>query len=281
MNLVTFLIVAGVMGVGAFLATRGHVGIGLSVWAVAVLVSQTLQMTASRRVLVALKAVLPQGVDALLSISVRPAAGSTLAIAEDQLQVTPFAAEQVLTLDAVPVNVEAVVLWHMPDAQSAGMSLDESRTAVALVAGPLLVDAITRIDFAALLAEREEAIARLCQDLALKATAWGAVVHAVEIRSVSLPMALEAENDARLLLAISVRLAQHRMRRVARAIVERFSRRARPPVALPTRAHSIGLAARSRALAPAPLAPGLPATATVLAIPLLIPPATPDEARVS
>ena len=224
MNLITFFIVAGAMAIGALLATQGQIGLGLGVWAMAVLVSQSLQMLASRRTLSVLKAVKPQGVADLSSFSVRPSSGSPVALADDRLQITPFGAERVLTLDEVTINVEAAVLWHMPDAQAASISLAESQRAIAMAAEVLLNAAINHSSFATILSERESAIGQVCEDLAHKASAWGAVVHAIEIRSVALPLDLEAANDARLLLIIGARLAQHRLRKAAAALAGKLMR---------------------------------------------------------
>lgn len=57
-------------------------------------------------------------------------ADSTLGPIEQALQITPFHIEQVLTLDGVPVNVEAVMCWHMPRAQEARTSLASQTSAV-------------------------------------------------------------------------------------------------------------------------------------------------------
>lgn len=251
MNLITFFVVAGAMGIGALLATQGEIGLGLSVWAVAVVVSQTLQMMTSRHTLSALKALKPQGVADLHSFSVRPASGSSAAPTDDRLQITPFGAEHARTLDEVAINVEAVVLWHMPDAQTASMSLEESQRAIALAAGVLLDATIRTSSLAVILSERESAIAQMCEDLAHKASAWGAVVHAVEVRRVSLPLALEAENDARLLLIIGARLAQHRLRKAAAALAGKLKNPRTPP--LPRIAVELRRASPDALSAPLPL----------------------------
>jgi len=228
MNLVTFLVLSVTMGVGALLATRGHTGLGLAVWAGAVLLSQFLQMTASSRALNLLKALRPQGVDALHIFAQRPVSGSLLAASEEQLQVTPFNVARARTLDDVPVNVDAVVRWHMPDAGQASMTLSDGRQAMGTVARTLLGVAVHTHPFAMLLAERDAFAKALCAQIADKGAEWGAIVHAVEIQGVALPLDLEAENDARTLLAISLRLGQHRLRRAASAIGGKLKRRAHP-----------------------------------------------------
>src|SRR5262249_37770462 len=55
---------------------------------------------------------------------------------------TSFTAEQTLTRDTVPVNVDAVLFWHVHDAQRAALEVQGYSGAVALAAQTALRDLI-------------------------------------------------------------------------------------------------------------------------------------------
>jgi regulator of protease activity HflC (stomatin/prohibitin superfamily) len=43
-----------------------------------------------------------------------------VAIIHERIQTTAFNAEQALTKDTVPVNVDAIIFWHVADAKKSG-----------------------------------------------------------------------------------------------------------------------------------------------------------------
>ena len=56
------------------------------------------------------------------------------AVIDERIQTTAFNAEQALTKGTVPVNVDAIVFWHVHDAQSAALEITDYRQAIDRVA---------------------------------------------------------------------------------------------------------------------------------------------------
>src|SRR3546814_16270783 len=75
---------------------------------------------------------------------------------DQRVRVTDFVAEQTLTKDTVPVNVDAVVYWTVWDVQKAAMEVQEYETAVAYVAQTGLRDVIGKHELANQMQEREQ-----------------------------------------------------------------------------------------------------------------------------
>ena len=69
---------------------------------------------------------------------------------------TGFAAEQTLTADTVPVNVDAVLFWMVHDAEKAALEVQDYGRAVAWAAQTALRDIIGRTTLADLLRGREQ-----------------------------------------------------------------------------------------------------------------------------
>ena len=46
-----------------------------------------------------------------------PVIDAVAAVIDERIQTTAFNAEQALTRDTVPVNVDAIIFWHVHDAQ--------------------------------------------------------------------------------------------------------------------------------------------------------------------
>ena len=104
---------------------------------------------------------------------------------------TSFAAEQTLTSDTVPVNVDAVLFWMVYDAEKAALEVQEYKEAVSWAAQTALRDIIGRTPLTDLLRGREH-IEDLLQDLIdRRCNPWGVSVQAVEMRDVIIPDALQ------------------------------------------------------------------------------------------
>ena len=69
---------------------------------------------------------------------------------------TSFAAEQTLTSDTVPVNVDAVLFWMVHDVQRAALEVQDYAQAVSWAAQTALRDIIGRTTLAELLRGREQ-----------------------------------------------------------------------------------------------------------------------------
>jgi regulator of protease activity HflC (stomatin/prohibitin superfamily) len=104
---------------------------------------------------------------------------------------TSFAAEQTLTSDTVPVNVDAVLFWMVHDAQKAALEVQEYAQAVSWAAQTALRDIIGRTDLTDLLRGRERIEAELQQLIDQRSNPWGVTVSSVEMRDVVIPVALQ------------------------------------------------------------------------------------------
>ncbi|HMB79806.1 MAG TPA: slipin family protein [Vicinamibacterales bacterium] len=104
---------------------------------------------------------------------------------------TSFAAEQTLTSDTVPVNVDAVLFWMVHDAQKAALEVQEYAQAVSWAAQTALRDIIGRTDLTDLLRGREKIETELQALIDARSNPWGVTVSSVEMRDVVIPTALQ------------------------------------------------------------------------------------------
>src|SRR5215471_11329861 len=104
---------------------------------------------------------------------------------------TSFAAEQTLTSDTVPVNVDAVLFWMVHDAQKAALEVQEYEQAVSWAAQTALRDIIGRTALTDLLRGRERIESELQQLIDARSNPWGITVQSVEMRDVVIPNALQ------------------------------------------------------------------------------------------
>ena len=75
---------------------------------------------------------------------------------DQRVRVTDFKAEETLTKDTVPVNVDAVVYWTVWDVEKAALEVQEYREAIAFIAQTGLRDIIRKHELADLLQNREK-----------------------------------------------------------------------------------------------------------------------------
>jgi regulator of protease activity HflC (stomatin/prohibitin superfamily) len=104
---------------------------------------------------------------------------------------TSFAAEQTLTSDTVPVNVDAVLFWMVHDAQKAALEVQDYSQAVSWAAQTGLRDIIGRTTLTDLLRGRERIESELQQLIDQRSNPWGVTVSSVEMRDVVIPGALQ------------------------------------------------------------------------------------------
>jgi regulator of protease activity HflC (stomatin/prohibitin superfamily) len=104
---------------------------------------------------------------------------------------TGFAAEQTLTSDTVPVNVDAVLFWMVYDPRKAALEVQEYREAVSWAAQTALRDIIGRTPLTELLRGRERIEHELQALIDERCTPWGVTVQSVEMRDVIIPDQLQ------------------------------------------------------------------------------------------
>jgi regulator of protease activity HflC (stomatin/prohibitin superfamily) len=120
-----------------------------------------------------------------------PLVDRVVAIIDGRIQTTAFNAEQALTKDTVPVNVDAIIFWHVHDAEKAALAITNYREAIDRVAQTSLREMIGSSMLAALLSDRKEADEQLKVEIGEKTAPWGISVSSVEIRDVAIPVALQ------------------------------------------------------------------------------------------
>ena len=104
---------------------------------------------------------------------------------------TGFAAEESLTSDTVPVNVDAVLFWMVYDPEKAALEVQDYSQAVSWAAQTALRDIIGRTPLTVLLRGREQIEAELQKLIDERSTPWGVTVQSVEMRDVVIPASLQ------------------------------------------------------------------------------------------
>jgi len=109
---------------------------------------------------------------------------------DQRVRVTEFKAEQTLTKDTVPVNVDAVVYWTVWDVEKAALEVQEYEVAIFYVAQTGLRDIIGKHELADLLQDREKIAEDLQRVLDHNTNPWGITCQNVGIKDIVIPQAL-------------------------------------------------------------------------------------------
>ena len=109
---------------------------------------------------------------------------------DQRVRVTDFKAEQTLTKDTVPVNVDAVVYWTVWDVEKAALEVQEYGKAIAYIAQTGLRDIIGKHELADLLQERDKIADDLQKVLDNNTNPWGITCQNVGIKDIVIPQAL-------------------------------------------------------------------------------------------
>jgi len=209
---------------------------------IAVLIALSLKMANAWEKFVILRMGKLQSVRGAGLFVIIPFVDNIVAVIDTRIQTTAFNAEQALTRDTVPVNVDAIIFWHVHDAEKAALAITNYREAIDRVAQTSLREMIGASMLAALLSDRKDADDQLKTEIGQKTAPWGISVSSVEIRDVAIPVALqdamsrqaqaEREKQARMILG-SAEAA------IAGKFVEAAEIYAGHPVALQLRAMNI------------------------------------------
>ncbi|MCP4181162.1 MAG: slipin family protein [bacterium] len=109
---------------------------------------------------------------------------------DQRIRVTDFTAEQTLTKDTVPVNVDAVVYWTVWDVEKAALEVQEYEKAIYYIAQTGLRDIIGKHELAELLQERDKIANDLQKLLDKNTNPWGITCQTVGIKDIVIPQAL-------------------------------------------------------------------------------------------
>lgn len=155
---------------------------------------------------------------------------------------SPFTAEETLTKDSVPVDVDAVLFWRVVDSTKAALEVENYREAISWSAQTALRDVIGETELATMLIGRRQIDTKLCEMIDQRTEAWGVKALSVEIRDVKIPVALqnamsmqaqaERERQARVILGDSELQVADKFKEASQSYVEN-------PVALHLRAMNI------------------------------------------
>ena len=110
---------------------------------------------------------------------------------DTRTRVTTFGAEETLTADLVPLDVSAVLFWHVWDARAACTEVGDFTRAVELAAQTALRDAIGRAGAAEVAIRREQLDRELKRVLEEKVSPWGVTILSVEVRDILMPPELQ------------------------------------------------------------------------------------------
>lgn len=109
---------------------------------------------------------------------------------DQRIRVTEFKAEQTLTKDTVPVNVDAVVYWTVWDVEKAALEVQDYVTAISYIAQTGLRDIIGKNELSDLLQERDKIAEGLQKALDGHTNPWGITVQNVGIKDIIIPPGL-------------------------------------------------------------------------------------------
>jgi regulator of protease activity HflC (stomatin/prohibitin superfamily) len=102
-----------------------------------------------------------------------------------------FTADQTLTKDNVPVNVDTIIFWRVIDPARAVLEVANYATAVIGAAQAALRDIIGKNDLSRVLGERAELDMAITETLDAQTEPWGIKVSAVRMRDVKIPDILQ------------------------------------------------------------------------------------------
>lgn len=119
-----------------------------------------------------------------------PIIDSVSAYIDQRVRVSAFKAEQTLTKDTVPVNVDAVVYWTVWDVEKAALEVQEYQRAIEHIAQTGLRDTIGKHELSALLQERDKIAEDLQHVLDRNTNPWGITCQTVGINDIAIPQDL-------------------------------------------------------------------------------------------
>ena len=157
----------------------------------AIIIAMSLKMANTWQKFVILRMGKLQSVKGAGMFVIIPILDNVIAVIDERIQTTAFNAEQALTRDTVPVNVDAIIFWHVNDAEKAALAITNYQEAIDRVAQTSLREMIGSSMLTTLLSDRKDADEQLKSEIGKKTAPWGISVSSVEIRDVAIPVALQ------------------------------------------------------------------------------------------
>lgn len=135
----------------------------------------------------------------------------TASIIDQRVRTLTFEAEETLSADLVPINVDTVLFWVVWDVERACKQVYNYEATISLAAQTAMRDVIGQISLSEIAMRRQFLDEELKRIITEKVGDWGVDVISVEIRDIVIPKELQAamsrqaqaerERDARFLLA--------------------------------------------------------------------------------
>ena len=233
------------IGVGVAAAVRGAIGatpsvvVLLAFGAVGWIAASAVRVVRHWERAVVLRLGRFQGIRGPGLVPIIPVFESIVMVIDLRTVTTPFRAEKTLTVDTVPVDVDAVLFWRVTDTTRAALEVERYAVAVEWTSQTALREVIGRSSLAQLLSDRRSIDEQMRQLIDTRTEPWGIRVGSVEVRDVRIPLELqsamsrqaqaERERQARVILAQSeVQIAER--------FAEAAERYAQDPTALHLRA---------------------------------------------
>src|SRR5450631_826202 len=191
MNPITAFLVLACLVVGVAVGYRMNPYLAFVFFGAAVIIALSLKMANAWQKFVILRMGKLQSVKGAGMFLIIPIIDNIVAVIDERIQTTAFNAEQALTRDTVPVNVDAIIFWNVQDAEKAALAITNYREAIDRVAQTSLREMIGSSMLAALLSDRKEADEQLKVEIGRKTAPWGISVSSAEIRDVAIPVALQ------------------------------------------------------------------------------------------
>ena len=158
MNPITAFLVFAFLVAAAGMGYFVNLYLGAVFFVVAVLVGTSLKMANVWQKFVILRMGKLQSVKGAGLFAIIPVLDAVVAVIDGRIQTTGFNAEQALTKDTVPVNVDAIIFWHVHDAEKAALAITNYREAIDRVAQTSLREMIGSSMLASLLSDRKDAV---------------------------------------------------------------------------------------------------------------------------
>jgi hypothetical protein len=191
MNPVTLFLSAVVMLAAFAVGALVNPYLALPVFIVAILIALSVKVANVWEKFVILRVGKLQSVKGAGFFLIVPILDNVVTVIDERIQTTAFNAQEALTRDTVPVNVDAIIFWHVHDAQKAALAITDYRQAIDRVAQTSLREMIGSSMLATLLSDRKAADEHLAEEIGRKTADWGITVRSVETRDVAIPVALQ------------------------------------------------------------------------------------------
>ena len=130
MNLVTSFLVGACLLASTGIAYFGNPYFALPLFVLGILIALSLKMANVWEKYVILRLGKLQSVKGAGLFAIIPIIDNVVSIIDVRIQTTAFNAEEALTRDTVPVNVDAIIFWHVDDAEKAALAITHYREAI-------------------------------------------------------------------------------------------------------------------------------------------------------